>query len=295
MIGAVRRPEAVRRLPSGVEGVVVGDIGPDTDWRQALRNVNAVIHLAARVHRPHEQASNIIDEYRRVNVEATRCLLDACSKFGVQRFLFMSSVRAVVGAGNSSCGRTLVETDVCNPVDPYGISKCEAEKLVLGIGQRQGVETVVLRPPGVYGPGVGADFRRLLDVVYRGWPLPLGRVRNARSLVFLGNLTNAIEVALRERVAVGQVFFIADDEALSIAELIRRLANLLGSKVHLFSIPNSVLHCSALLVGRRAEVERLTSSLVVDTSKAKRLLAWKPPYSVDEGLQATVRWYRALA
>lgn len=291
VIGVVRRPEAVRRLPRGVEGVVVGDIGPDTDWRQALRHVKAVVHLAAHVHRLHEQASNSIVEYRRVNVEGTRCLLDACSKVGVQRFLYMSSVKAVVGEGSPSYGRSFVETDVCDPVDPYGISKCEAENLVLGVGRQLGIEAVVLRPPLVYGPGVGANFGRLLDVVYRGWPLPLGGVRNARSMVYLGNLIDAIEVALRERAAAGQVFFIADDEALSTAQLIRRLANLLDSKAHLFSIPYSVLHCGALLIGRRAEVERLTSSLVVDTSKAKRLLAWKPPYSVDEGLRATVRWY----
>lgn len=292
--GAVRRPDAVRELPLGVTGVAIGDVGPETEWDQALEDVDVVVHLAARVHVMSEKNRNrdqALWIYRLVNVEGTRRLVESCLRAGVRRFVYMSSVKAV-GEGDLSSQRPYVESDPCRPVDPYGISKMEAEKIVLAAGEARGLEAVILRAPLVYGPGVKGNFLRLLRALDRGMPIPVATVRNARSMIYVGNLVDIIRVSMEHPRAAGGIFFVADGEPLSTRELVRRLSRHLGRRAYIIPVPVGVLRFLGWCLGKRAEVDRLVGCLVVDTRAVRNALGWEPPFDVEHGLAETVRWFR---
>lgn len=268
---------------------VVGEINGNTDWTNVLTDVDVVVHLAARVHVMRDQEADPLEAYRSVNVEGTKRLIEACVMAGVQRFVFMSSVKAV-GEGNRN-GKPYSETDPPEPIDPYGISKLEAEEVVNQVFEKSAMETVILRPPMVYGPGVKANMRRLMRGVQLGLPFPLASVKNLRSMIYVMNLADAVVACVERPEAAGQVFFVSDDEHLSTPELVAELAHLMGKKPRLFPIPTSLLRVGATLFGLRNEIDRLTESLVVDTSRIKETLGWSPPWSVHDGLRETVRSY----
>lgn len=291
--GAVRGPDTVRDLPVGVTRVAIGDLGPETNWTQALEDVDVVVHLAARVHVISERKNQAeaLRVYRRVNVEGTRRLVESCVRAGVRRLIFMSSVKAV-GEGGHSPDRPYTETDACRPVDPYGISKMEAEQIVSAAGKTRGIQVVILRAPLVYGPGVRGNFLRLLRALDGGLPIPVATVRNARSMVFVGNLVDIIRLSMEHPLAAGAIFFVADQEPLSTQELIRRLSHHLGRRPRIVPVPVGLLMFVASCFGKRLEVDRLVGSLVVDTHALRGALGWHPPFGVDHGLAETVRWFR---
>lgn len=277
-IPAVRRPAGLLRE------VAIPDMHAQTDWRAVLARCNAVVHLAARVHVMHDKASDPLALYRATNTDATLNLARQAAQAGVKRFVFVSSIK-VNGEGRDAPYR---ETDAPAPEDAYAISKWEAEQGLWQIARDTGLEVVVLRPPLVYGPGVKANFRRLLDTVARGWPLPLGAIENRRSLLYLGNFVDAIRVCLEHPAAAGQTFLLDDGEPVSTPELVRAIARAMGRPVRLLPVPVGVLAFGGALLGRRAAVARLTGSLHVDSSTIRARLGWAPPYSMEAGLAATV-------
>jgi UDP-glucose 4-epimerase len=275
---------AVRR-ESGLAGeVAVGDMDGATVWAPALAGCDAVVHLAARVHVMNDPAHDPLALYRATNTEATLNLARQAAQARVKRLVFVSTVK-VNGEGRDAPYR---ETDAPVPEDAYAISKWEAEQGLQRIAQETGLEVVILRPPLVYGPGVKANFQRLLRTVARGWPLPLGAIRNRRSLLYLGNFVDAIRVCVEHPDAAGQTFLIDDGEPVSTPELIRAVAQAMGRPARLLAVPVGVLEFAGALAGRRAAVARLTSSLWVDSSAIRSRLGWSPPYTLRQGLDATV-------
>jgi nucleoside-diphosphate-sugar epimerase len=286
----VRR--ALRRAPAAFAGehVVVGEIGPDTDWKAALHEVDLVAHLAARVHVMRDTATDPMAEYRRVNVEGARRLAQAAAAAGVRRLMFMSSAKV---NGEASLAVYTEKDDPC-PDDRYGLSKWEAEQALSMLCEKAGMEWTVLRPPLVYGPGVGGNFLRLMQAVAHRRPLPLASVRNLRSLLYVGNLVDAARVCLTHPIAAGATFLLRDGEDISTPDLARRMARALGVTPLLLPVPIWALRTAGRLTGREAAVRRLVGSLRVDDSLLRTRLRWHPPFAVDEGLQQTARWYLGL-
>ena len=264
--------------------VVVGDIGAATDWRAVLSGCGGVIHLAARVHDVSARDAGDLPAYRQINTEATLNLARQAAQAGVKRFVFVSTIK-VNGEESSQPYR---ETDVPAPADAYAISKWEAEQGLHRISMETGLEIVILRPPLVYGPGVRANFLQLMRAIERGWPLPLGAIRNRRSLLYLGNLTDALRLCLEHPDAAGRTFLLDDGRAVSTPQLIRAVAQAMGRPARLFSVPPWMLQATGRLFGRTAELNRLMGSLYVDSSAIRSQLGWLPPYPMDVGLAATV-------
>lgn len=275
---------AVRNASGIVDEVIVGNIDGATDWQPALSGCDAVVHLAARVHVMDDTAQNPLALYRATNTEATLNLARQAAAAGVKRFVFISSIK-VNGEGRDAPYR---ETDVPAPEDAYAISKWEAEQGLQQIAADTGLEVVILRPPLVYGPGVKANFLRLLQTVKRGWPLPLGAIRNRRSLLFLGNFVDAIRLCVEHPAAAGQTFLLDDGQVVSTPDLIRAVAHAMGRPPRLLVVPVALLRLAGTLLGKRAAVDRLTGSLHVDSSAIRSRLGWVPPFSMEAGLAQTV-------
>ena len=283
-------PVPAVRQATGLAGEhVVGDMGASTDWTVVLNACDAVVHLAARVHVMHDTAADPLALYRATNTDATLNLARQAAQTGVKRFVFISTIK-VNGEGRDEAYR---ETDTAAPEDAYAISKWEAEQGLWQIAQETGLEIVILRPPLVYGPGVKANFRRLIDTVARGWPLPLGAIKNRRSLLYLGNFVDAIRLCVEHPAAAGQTFLLDDGEPVSTPELIRAVARAIGRPARLWPVPLGVFELAGALLGKRAAVARLTGSLWVDSSPIRARLGWTPPYTLRQGLDATVADLRA--
>ena len=272
--------------------VAIGAISQQTDWSAALSGVDCVIHLAARVHVMHESATDPMSAFRQMNVEATLNLARQAAGAGVRRFVFVSSVK--VNGEMTEPGQAFGPDDAPDPQDAYGLSKTEAEAALRVLGRETGLEIVVIRPPLVYGPGVGANFRLLMRWAGSGLPSPFGACDNRRSLVFVDNLADLLIVAARHPQAAGQTFLASDGEDLSTQALFSRLARLQGRKGYGLPIPPVLMHRIAALVGRQSHSQRLLSNLQVDIAKNNALLGWTPPISVDVGLRRTVDGERLL-
>jgi UDP-glucose 4-epimerase len=287
---------AVRRPPdsdaqSG-SSIAVGDIDGTTSWSAALNGVSHVLHLANRAHRINENAADSIVEYRRVNVDGTRALAVQAAAAGVRRFVFVSSIK--VNGETTAPGRPFRADDPPAPQDSYGQSKREAEDALRDVAVQSGMEVVIVRPPLVYGPGVKANFLNLLAAVSRGYPLPLARVRNARSMIYLDNLVDLLFTCMAHPAAPGRTFLVADGPPLSTPELVRGIAAALGRQPRLLPAPPWMLRLAGSVTGRRAAVERLLGSLVVHDTPTRRELEWHPPYTTAEGLAMTARWFAGV-
>lgn len=264
----------------------IGDIGPETDWGPSLAGCEAVVHLAARVHVMCDTARDPLFEFRQVNVAGTINLARQAAQAGVRRFVFLSSAKVNGEQGVFS------EEDLPRPQDAYANSKWEAEQGLHEMAAETGMEIVILRPPLVYGPGVGANFLRLMRSVDLGLPLPLGSVENQRSLIYVENLVDAIMVCLSRPSAAGKTYLVSDGVALSTPILIRQLAQALGRSSRLLPLPAGWIRLAGKMLGKSQEVDRLLGSLVVDNRRINRDLGWVPPCSMQEGLAATAMWYR---
>ena len=287
----VRSTEAAAKLPRGVEPFYVSEIGPETDWREGLEGVDVVAHLAGRAHVTNEESADPLDAYREINVGGTRRLAEACAGAGVRRLVFVSSVKAV-GEGSPTA---YTEEGPRRPEDAYGVSKMEAEDALAEVADRTGLEAVVLRPPLVYGPGVKANFRMLMGLVRKGTPLPLGLVKNERSMVYVRNLAATVSLCLEHPAAAGEAFFVADGESPSTRELVVRMGRLMKRPARLVPVPVPLLRLGGRVTGRAGQIDRLVGSLTVSTAKIRRLLGWSPRFSLDEGLRETVDWYASRA
>lgn len=284
---AIRRAADAARLP-GCQPAVIGNVDGDTDWQATLDGMDSVVHLAARVHVLLDSA-NSLAEFRKINARGTLNLARQAAAAGVKRLVFLSSIKV-----NGECtapDRPYTADDPPAPVDPYGVSKREAEDGLRQVAAETGMEVVIIRPPLVYGPGVKANFLSMMRWLNKGIPLPLGAVHNRRSLVALDNLVNLIVTCIEHPAAANQTFLISDGEDLSTTELLQRMGRMLGRRARLLPIPPSMLALGAALLHKRAWSQRLCGSLQVDITKTRTLLNWSPPITVDDALSATARHF----
>lgn len=275
-------------LVSGVRPTIVASLASDTCWDAALAGIVTVIHLAARVHVMDDRCSDPLQEFRKVNVAGTLKLGRDAAKAGVRRFVFVSSIKAngeetpvPYGAGS-----------LPNPVDPYGISKWEAEQGLRGIAAETGMELVVVRPALVYGPGVKGNFLNLLKAVQRGIPLPLASIRNTRSLIYVGNLVDALARCATHPAAAGKTYLLSDGEDVSTAQLVRKVAAALRVPVRLLAFPPVLIRLAGRVTGKSAAMRRLMGSLAIDSSGIRSELGWRPPFTMEEGLRVTADWFK---
>jgi UDP-glucose 4-epimerase len=283
----VRR--AVRRTAAAGAGevITIGDIGPATDWRTALAGVDAVVHLAARVHVA--RSDRAIEPYMRANALGTQRLASEAARCGVRRLVYLSSVKV---NGEKTTGRPYSADDDPQPLDAYGVSKWRGEQHLAEVAERSSLAAVIVRSPLIYGPGARANFLRLLEVVDRGWPLPFGAIDNRRSLINLWNITDLLVNVLTNEAAAGGTWMASDGEDLSTPELVRRIAAALGKRIVLVKAPVPLLRACAAAIGARAEIGRLCDSLTVDGATTQSTLGWAPPVSMRIALERTVAWYR---
>lgn len=251
-------------------------------------SLDTVIHLAARVHVMNETASDPLVEFRQSNVIDTINLAKRAVTAGIKRFIYVSSVKV---NGELTTDTAFIETDTPNPIDPYGISKYEAEVALLALSKETGLEVVIVRPPLIYGKGVKANFALLAKIAGKGIPLPLGAVHNQRSMVYVGNLVDFLIVCAQPNLspqAAGETFLISDGQDVSTTYLLNSLAKAQRKSARLIPIPMSWLQAILKLMGKHSIAQRLLGNLQIDSTKAKRLLNWQPPYTVEQGLIASV-------
>jgi len=273
-----------------VEMVAVGSIDGKTDWTEVLRGVGVVIHLAARVHVMRETAGDPLAEFLEVNLHGTVNLAQQAARAGVKRLVYVSSIK--VNGEQTGATQPFTELDEANPQDPYAVSKWQAEQALQRIAQETGLEVVIVRPPLIYGPGVKGNFMNLLAAIERGIPLPLAGANNARSLLYVGNLVDALITCATHPAAAGQTYLISDGEDISTAMLVGKMAKALGRNNRSFYFPPALLRTVAALLGRAEQVDRLLGSLRVSGEKIRSELAWTAPYTLEQGLRATADWYR---
>lgn len=283
VVAGVRRVDA--RVSTGADTRIVPALGPDADWTTVLAGVDQVVHAAARVHVMNDTEADPLTAFRRVNTQGTLALAEQAARAGVRRFVFISSIK--VNGEQTAPGRPFDADQPVAPTDPYGLSKHEAEQGLLRLARDTAMEVVIIRPVLVYGPGVGANFASLMRWLKRGVPLPLGAVRNRRSLVSLDNLVDLVAVCLDHPNAANQVFLVSDGEDLSTTDLLRRLGQALGRRPWLLPVPPRLLTLAAHLIGRTSITQRLFGSLQVDIDKNRRLLGWRPVVTVDHALRTT--------
>ena len=265
-----------------IERTVVGTIDGETDWGKAFIDVGVVFHLAARVHVMSDESSDPLAEFRRINTAGTEHLARSAAASGVKRFIYVSSIKV---NGEATCaGKKFSELDTPNPQDPYGISKWEAEQALHRVAAGTGLEVVIVRPPLVYGANVKGNFAQMLKVLAKGIPLPLASVENRRSLIYVGNLVDALIICAAHPAAAGQTYLVSDGEDVSTPDLLCQLGTAMGHPARLFPCPQALLKLAGRLVGKADQIERLLGSLQVDSSKIRRELGWIPPFTLQEGL-----------
>jgi UDP-glucose 4-epimerase len=279
---AQTRHKADKTVP-GAQYLHVGDLNLRTQWQSVLTSVDTVVHTAARVHVLNDRTAESLAEFQLVNVDVTLQLAKQAATAGVRRFVFLSSIG--VNGVQTEAGTAFTESDAPNPHNAYARSKLSAERGLRHIAEQTGLEVVIIRPPLVYGPGVKANFEALLRAVKRGWPLPLGAVRNQRSLVALDNLVDFTWTCMTHPMAANQTFLVSDGQDLSTSELVVGLAQAAGVPVRQLPVPVWMLRAGAFLLGRSNDIQRLCGNLQVDISKAHQILGWVPPISVEEGLR----------
>jgi nucleoside-diphosphate-sugar epimerase len=281
-------PALQAATPGLGEFAVIGDLGANPNLPAAIEDVSVVVHLAARVHVMRDNAVDPLYEFRRVNVAGTAALARAAAAQGVRRFVFVSTAKV---NGESTSGRPFAEGDPPAPQDPYAVSKWEAEETLRSVAAETGLEVAIIRPPIVYGPGVRANFLRLLRLVERGLPLPLPNTQNRRSMIGIENLADCLVRCVSHPGAANQTFMVSDGQDVSTRELVARLASALGRSTRFLPVPKLALRLAARLVGRESTINRLLGSLEIDSGKIRRTLEWNPPVTLDSGLEATARWY----
>ena len=282
---AMMRASPANRL-AGARYVAAGDMTAGRLGAATLEGVEVIVHAAARVHVLNDDKAKSAIEFDRVNVTATLELAHQAVAAGVRRFVFLSSIG--VNGVQTDIGKPFTEADPPNPHNPYADSKLKAEQGLLLLSEQSGLELVIIRPPLVYGPGVRANFAALMRAVQRGWPLPLACVHNLRSMVAMDNLVSFIATCVDHPRAANTTFLVSDGQDISSPNLVRGLAQALGVAARLVPVPVSALQFVGRAFGRGDVIQRVCGNLRVDISKARRVLAWQPPVSMEEGLRRTV-------
>lgn len=251
-----------------------------SDLHAALKKIDVVVHLAARAHVFKENRESALVAFRRDNVSGTLTLARAAAKAGVKRFVFISTI----GVNGNASLTPFLETDVPAPSDPYALAKMEAEQGLRELAAEVLMDVVIIRPPLVYGPGAPGNFGRLIHALEKGLVLPLGALDNLRSFVSRDNLVDFIAHCVIHPAAAGEMFLVADGEDIAVTDLLRRVGEFLHKPARLFPVPPQVLMLGATLLGQRAMAERLCATMQVNIDKARNLLGWTPPLSLNQGL-----------
>ncbi len=259
------------------------------DWLEAVSGMDAVVHLAARVHVMRDTGMDSLQQYRQINTAGTLSLAHASARAHVKRFIFLSTVKV---HGERTVSVPFTESDPPCPTDPYAISKLEAERCLDGIRNETGLQTVIFRPPLIYGPGVKGNFLRLMSLIRHRIPLPVASISNSRSLLCVDNLVCAIDAALAAPGSISGTYLISDDYDLSTPELIKKISVAMGLTPLMFGCPLRLLQASGYIVGRGDEVRRMIESLRVDCSLLKQNLNWRPAVDVDSGIAGTTQAYQ---
>ncbi len=280
-----RRGLPARGITRGViPGLVtVSSYGPNVDWREHLAGINAIVHLAARVHVMRETTADPLAMFREANVAATINLARQAAESGVRRFVFVSSIK--VNGEWTEPGRPFTADDPPDPQDPYGISKAEAESELMNLGKQTGLEITIVRPPLVYGPNVRGNFRSLLKWAASGVPSILPAVRNRRSFIYVGNLSDLLITTLDHPNAANRVFLVSDGRDFSTHEFLTKLTIASGNRPRSIYVPPAVLYGIGTLTGRREVIARLTNNLQIEVTPTSHLLGWHPPVPVDEAIK----------
>lgn len=285
VVAAVR---AKGSAPVGTHEVLIQDITSSTGWAVALEGAEGVVHLAARVHVMHDRAKDPLSEFRRVNVEGSAALAHAAEIAGVSRFVYLSSIKV---NGERTDGVPFTARHPAAPLDPYGVSKFEAEVALGDIARNSRFGLVVVRTPLVYGPGVGGNFIKMLDLTRSGLPLPLGSVRNHRTMASIWNLTDLLEKSVVESDAVGALVLAGDAFSPSTADLLRQIAKSMGRPSRVFAFPVELLRIAGRMTGRSRLIDRLAGSLEVEAGSSSNGWKWVPPYAFANSIERTVEWY----
>tara|TARA_Y200000002_G_C22608995_1_gene632935 strand:- start:184 stop:1143 length:960 start_codon:yes stop_codon:yes gene_type:complete len=271
------------------ENVITGEIGSNTNWIEHLSGVDCIIHCAAKAHLIDNTLNDSVENYREVNVNATKNLAEQAAKVGVKRLIFLSSIG--VNGIYTDKNQRFTYKDVPAPTEAYALSKLEAERKLINISSKTGLEIVIIRLPLVYGPQVKGNFLRLMDLISTGIPLPFGKINNSRSFVNIDNLIDLILLCISHPLAAGQKFLISDGEDISTNELIIRLAQNLNRSQINFYLPKNILRLVGILSGKSSEISRLITSLQIDITHTRKVLGWSPPFRVNKGLAKMTDWY----
>jgi len=279
---------AVRALPQhpfieheNFELIAAGEINSQTNWSEALKSIDIVIHTAARVHMMNETALDPFTEYREVNTAGTLKLVEDSIEAGIKKIIFISSIKV---NGEETIDKPFTESDFCSPDDPYGLSKWEAEQGIIQKAFGRNISYTIIRLPLVYGDGVKANFQKLVQLVKSNIPLPLGAIKNKRSFLYIGNLSSAIFEIIRNPASHNKTYLLSDNDDVSTAELIRKIAKAYGVKRYLLPVPLFLFKLLGKITGKQKAITRLLGSLQVDSSKVRQELNWTPPYTVQTGL-----------
>ncbi|WP_414154089.1 NAD-dependent epimerase/dehydratase family protein [Pseudomonas sp. BNK-43-a] len=282
---------AVREVPAlkidGVNYHAIGNVGSNTDWRDALDGVQAVVHLAARAHVLNDDPASACGLFREVNVAGAVSLAEQALAAGVKRFVFVSSI----GVNGNVTREPFSESSPVHPHAPYAESKYEAEQALTKMLAGTAMELVIVRPPLVYDADAPGNFKRLLGIVDKGIPLPFGLIYNRRSMISRANLVEILELCIAHPAAANELFLVADGEDLSTGQIAKLLGQGMGRSVMLLPVPAFLLAWAAALVGRKSMYIQLCESLQVDAGKVRRLLDWRPERSAEQQLHAAGKAY----
>lgn len=282
VIGTSRNPEQ--------EGgtIRVSEINGETDWGEALRNVDVVVHLAARAHITNEKSLDSFSLFERTNHYGTKQLADECVKYGVKRFIYISSI----GVNGASTDKAFSEDSEPSPEEPYAVSKFNAEKALNKIANVSGLETVIIRPPLVYGPGAKGNFLRLLKLVKYSIPLPIGNIENKRSMIGLTNFVDIISKIIVADKITRRLYLVSDGYDLSTSDFVKKIATRMHRKTIIYSFPQSIIKFLVRLVGKQREYMKLTSSLVINSTALREELDWVPVSTLDQELDSAISQFK---
>lgn len=261
---------------------IVGEINAFTDWEKLVKGVETIVHCAAISEVGENSNSQHLQALWSVNVDGTLNLARQAASLGVKRFVFLSSIK--VNGESTRLGMPFTHDGKLLPKDAYGLSKLEAERGLQNISRISGMEFVIIRPPMVYGPAVKGNFEILMKLVQSGIPLPLSSIRNKRSFIGIDNLVDLVISCISHPKAANQIFLTSDDNDLSTAALLRGIAQAMEQPSRLFPCPPIFLLAAAKSIGKTALAEKLLGSLQINISETKRLLGWRPPFTVGDSL-----------
>jgi nucleoside-diphosphate-sugar epimerase len=293
--GVVRNSSA-QLIDNKFNKILINEINSNTNWKNILNNINCIVHCAGIAHNMNK--NNNLNFYRSTNLDGTKYLAEQAAEAGVKKLIFLSSIKVNGEYTDDKYDKSIssyqkknsfTHVDPPNPTDPYSISKLEAEKVLYEIYAKTGLETVILRLPLVYGKNVKGNLARLIRLVKSGIPLPFGNIANQRSMIGIDNLVDLLIHCIEHQNAAGKTFLVSDGEDLSTSDLIKLISSLMGKKARLFSLPIILLKFVAIIFRKEQEINRLIRSLRVDHTYTQKILNWKPPVTVEEGIRRMIQ------